>query len=138
MRIGRILQAACFASLLAVPAAALAQAPMLEGKSFVADAGVKGKPADEKDDVITFRDGKFHSSACDQWGYGKGAYRASASGDAIAFEAETASEKEGRLVWRGTIRSDEIEGTFVHHRKGWFLNPNPAPIEHWFKGRRKG
>lgn len=109
----------------------------LEGKVFVADAGEKGKAADEKADVITFAGGKFHSSACDQYGFDKGEYKSARSGDTVTFDAETRSEKDGRLVWKGTVRGGEIEGTFVHYRKGWMLNPNPAPVEHWFKGRVK-
>jgi hypothetical protein len=124
---------ACFA----MPLAAHAQAAALDGKAFVAEAGEKGKAADEKNDVITFAGGKFHSSACDQYGFGKGDYRATGSGDAVSFEAETQSEKDGRLVWKGIVRGPEIEGTFVHYRKGWLLNPNPEPIEHWFKGKMK-
>jgi hypothetical protein len=123
-------------SLFAMPVAE-AQTTALDGRVFIADAGEKGKAADEKNDVITFNGGKFHSSACDQYGFGKGDYRASPSGDAVAFEAETQSQKDGRLVWRGTVRGDEIEGTFVHYRKPGFLTPNPAPVEHWFKGRVK-
>jgi hypothetical protein len=114
-----------------------AQTASLDGRVFVADAGEKGKAADEKNDVITFSGGKFHSSSCDQYGFGKGEYRASASGDAVAFEAETRSEKDGRLVWRGTVRGDEIEGSFVHYRKPGFFTPNPEPVEHWFKGKIK-
>jgi hypothetical protein len=114
-----------------------AQVAALDGKVFVADAGEKGRAADEKNDVITFAGGKFHSSACDQYGFGKGDYRANASGDAVVFETETQSEKDGRLVWKGTVRGSDIEGTFVHYRKGWMLNPNPEPVEHWFKGRVK-
>jgi hypothetical protein len=114
-----------------------AQQGPLDGRAFVADAGEKGKPADEKGDVITFAGGKFHSSACDQFGYGKGAYRASAAAGVVTFEAETTSEKDGRLAWKGTVKDDAIEGTFIHYRKGWFLNPNPEPVEHWFKGQAK-
>ena len=132
-----LIRAALVASLFVMPAAALAQSATLDGRAFVAEAGEKGKEADEKGDVITFQGGRFHSSACDQFGYGKGAYRAVAAGDAITFETETASEKDGRLVWKGTVRGDAIEGTFVHYRKGWLLNPNPEPVEHWFKGRVK-
>ena len=109
----------------------------LDGKVFVADAGEKGKAADEKGDVITFKDGKFHSSVCDQYGYGKGDYKASAQGDAMVFEVETTSQKDGRLVWKGSVRGDQIEGVFTHYRKGGFFNSNPAPIEHWFKGKLK-
>jgi hypothetical protein len=132
-----LIRAALVVSLFSAPAAAFAQSATLDGRAFVADAGEKGKAADEKGDVITFQGGRFHSSACDQFGYGKGAYRAAASGGAIAFESETTSEKDGRLVWRGTVRGDAIEGTFTHYRKGWLLNPNPEPVEHWFKGRAK-
>ena len=114
-----------------------AQVAPLDGRAFVAEAGENGKAADEKNDVITFAGGKFHSSACDQYGFGKGDYRASATGDAVSFEAETQSDKDGRLVWKGTVRGSDIEGTFVHYRKGWFLNPNPEPVQHWFKGRVK-
>ena len=120
-----------------VPPAA-AQAAQLDGKVFVADAGEKGKAADEKADVITFQNGKFHSSLCDQYGYNKGAYKSAAQGDAISFEAETTSEKDGRLVWKGSVKGDIIEGTFIHYRKPGFFNSNPAPIEHWFKGKAKG
>ena len=114
-----------------------AQVAPLDGRAFAAEAGENGKAADEKNDVITFAGGKFHSSACDQYGYGKGDYRASATGDAVSFEAETQSDKDGRLVWKGTVRGSDIEGTFVHYRKGWFLNPNPEPVQHWFKGHVK-
>ena len=119
------------------PAATLAQANPLDGKVYVGEAGEKGKPADEKDDVISFADGKFHSSACDKWGFGKGAYSASANGEAIAFEVETSSEKHGRLAWKGTAKGDTLEGTFVHYRKPSFFRPSPDPIEHWFKATLK-
>ena len=124
-------------ALTAMPLALYAQSATLDGKAFIADAGEKGKPADEKNDVITFAGGTVHSSACDQYGYGKGKYKAMASGDAVSFEAETTSEKDGRIVWKGTVRGSDVEGTFVHYRKGWLLNPNPDPIEHWFKGKAK-
>lgn len=114
-----------------------AQATSLDGKVFVADAGEKGKAADEKADVLTFKDGKFHSSSCDQYGYSKGIYKTSAEGDAIIFEVETQSDKDGRLVWKGSVRGDQIEGNFTHFRKEGFFNVNPAPVEHWFKGKVK-
>ena len=112
---------------------AFAQANPLDGKVFIGEAGEKGKPADEKSDVISFADGKFHSSLCDQYGYGKGAYTAKVAGDAVAFEAETQSEKDGRLVWRGTLKGDVLEGSFTHYRKATWYRSNPEPVEHWFK-----
>lgn len=114
-----------------------AQTASLDGKVFIADAGEKGKAADEKSDVISFRDGKFHSSLCDQYGYGKGVYKATLVGDAVQFDVETASAKGGRLVWTGTVRGNQIEGTFTHYRKSGLFNAHPAPVEHWFKGAIK-
>ena len=132
----KIVALASVAALFAFPAAQLfAQAAPLDGKVFVADAGEKGKAADEKADIITFKDGKFHSSLCDQYGYGKANYKAIAQGDAIVFEVETQSEKDGRLVWKGSVTGDQIEGNFTHYRKGGFFNSSPAPVEHWFKGK---
>ena len=112
-----------------------AQSSLLDAKVFVANAGEKGKAADEKGDVITFHNGTFHSSMCDQWGYGKGNYTAIAEGDAVQFETETTSEKDGRLAWHGMVKGDTIEGVFTHYRKPKWYNKNPAPIEHWFKGK---
>ncbi len=90
----------------------------------------------EKADVITFRDGLFHSSTCDQYGYSSAPYVARSESGAIAFEAETKSDKDGRLVWRGTVRGQDIEGTMLHYKKGFF-GVSDTPNEMWFKGRVK-
>lgn len=104
----------------------------LDGKVFVGEAGEKGKPADEKD-VITFADGRFHSSACDQYGFNKAEYTARTEGNATVFEVETVSDKEGRMKWTGTLKDGVLEGKFLHLRKPAWYRPNPEPIEHWFK-----
>lgn len=105
----------------------------LDGKVFLGEAGEKGKPADEKNDVITFADGRFHSSACDQFGFNKAEYTVRTEGDATIFETETVSEKEGRLKWKGVLKAGQLEGSFTHFRKPAWYRPNPEPIEHWFK-----
>ena len=124
-------------ALAAISGLTLAAGNPLDGRVFIADAGVRGKPADEKGDVITFADGSFHSRSCDQWGYGKGEVRVSGSGDALVFEVETLSPKDGRLQWQGTVVGNSIEGTFTHLRKPSTLRPNPEPVVHWFKGSAK-
>jgi hypothetical protein len=132
----RVAAATLGCALLLLPVASRATA-LLDGKVFVVDLGPKGKAADEKDEVLTFGDGRFHSKYCDKYGFGTAAYEAKADGGAIVFATETVSESDGRLVWRGRVQGDTIEGTIVHHRKpGWF-NRNPAPRESWFKGRAK-
>ena len=124
-------------ALLALPFAnGVAAQSLLDGQRYVGDADEKGRPADERNDVLTFAAGQFHSAACDKWNFGKAAYRATRVGDAIAFEAETVSDSDGRLVWRGTVKGDVLEGTFVHYRKPAWYRPNPEPVEHWVKAVR--
>jgi hypothetical protein len=114
-----------------------AQMAALDGRVFITDIGFKGKDAHEKGDVLTFSEGKFHSSNCDQYGYNKGAYKTSIQGDSTTFETDTHSEKYGRLSWKGTVRGSQIEGVFTMYPKPGFFDRNPAPIEHWFKGQPK-
>jgi len=123
-------------ALATAPVATLVAAP-LDGKVFVIDSGPKGQSADEKDDVLTFRDGRFHSKACDKYGFGTAAYTTTNEGGNVVFTTETTSEKEGRLAWRGRIEGSTVEGTFVHYRQPGFFNRNPEPREYWFKGRAK-
>lgn len=136
----RSLKAGLMALALAVaslPTLSQAQADLLDGKAFAVTEGPAGKPS-ERDNVLSFAEGKFHSRACDEWGYDKGVVKATREGDAIVFETETRSEKYGtRQTWKGTIRGDTIEGTRLMYGKPWFLNPNPSPKEGWFKGTLK-
>ena len=118
-----------------VATAAPAQTGPLDGRRFDAQAGYVGKPAHVPKDIISFDGGRLHSSDCDQYGYDKGAYRATPQGDGIAFEAETVSAEYGRNTWKGVVRGDAIEGTFVFHRKATWWRPNPEPLEHWFRGK---
>ena len=124
---------AAFALCLLSAGMAFAAPGPLDGKVFIGEAGEKGKPADEKNDVITFADGRFHSSACDQWGFNKAEYTVRTEGDATIFETETVSDKEGRLKWKGVLKAGKLEGSFTHYRKPAWYRPNPEPIEHWFK-----
>lgn len=130
-RMPQVCMALCLALMASV---AVAQVP-LEGKKYDTEAGLVGKPAHIKQDILSFAGGKFHSSDCDQYGYGRGDYKAAAAGDGIAFEVETRSEQYGHNVWKGVVKGDQIEGTMVFHRKPTWWRPNPEPIEHWFRGK---
>jgi hypothetical protein len=54
-------------------ARASATAGPLDGKTFVAETGEKGKDAASKDTLV-FRDGKMRSTACDACRFGEGNY----------------------------------------------------------------
>ena len=100
----------------------------LDGRRFGAEVGEKGKPKAEKDEIV-FASGKLHSKACDAYGFGSGAYKATAKDGVTTFEAETTSAKEGKIRWKGTVKGDVIEGSYVWTKAG------QADIEYWLKGR---
>jgi len=110
------------ATLPALPA--FGQGTPLEGRRFDGVFLQRGKTSGDAD-TLTFQGGRFRSSACDRYGYGDAAYRATAQGDAIVFEAETESAKYGKLVWRGVVRGDKLDATAIMPREG------KSAIENW-------
>ena len=122
------------AALLVFSSLALAQSA-LDGRRFDTQAGFTGKPGHIPKDILSFEGGLFHSSDCDQYGYGKGRYQAVQQSDGTAFEVETLSAEYGRNVWKGIVKGDAIEGTMVFYRKPSWWRSNPEPLEHWFRGK---
>ena len=108
----------------------------LDGKTFVVETGEKGKSGGGKDTLI-FKDGNFHSTGCDQYGFGDGAYTSSVKGDSIQFEAVTTSPTKGKMTWKGTITGDKIEVAYVWVDASHWYKPNPKPLEKWAKGELK-
>ena len=102
----------------------------LDGRTFEGVVLECGKTSGDAE-TITFRNGRFHSSACKAYGYGDGAYQATGSQDALAFEAETESPQYGKLIWRGVIRGQRLDGTLTMMRDGkpagekWVLAGEP-------------
>ena len=109
---------------------------VLDGKTFVVETGEKGKSGGDKDTLI-FKDGTFHSTGCDQYGFGDGAYTSSVKGDSIQFEAVTTSPTKGKMTWKGTVTGDMIEVAYVWVDASHWYKPNPKPLEKWAKGELK-
>jgi hypothetical protein len=103
---------------------ALAMAESLDGRSFQGVFLERGKTSGDADTLV-FKDGRFRSSACDQYGYGDAPYRTTAAGDSVRFEAETASPKYGKLFWSGSVRGGKLDATVMMERKG------KAMLENW-------
>ena len=113
-----------FAFSAAVVPAAPALAQNLDGRTFQGVFLERGKTSGDAD-TLTFKDGKFRSSACDKYGYSDASYKTSAAGDALKFEAETQSAKYGKLVWNGTVRGDKLDATVMMVQDG------KKPTENW-------
>ena len=108
----------------------LAMAESLDGRSFQGVFIERGKTSGDADTLI-FKDGRFHSIACDQYGYGDAPYKTVAAGDTVRFEAETVSPKYGKLFWTGAIRGNKLDATVMMERKGKSL------LENWVVAAEK-
>jgi hypothetical protein len=110
---------------------ALATRAALDGRSFDGIVLECGKTSGDADSLI-FKDGRFRSTACDQYGYGDGPYTATRSGETVVFDAETESPKYGKLLWKGVVRGSRLDGTMTMVRDG------RAAGEKWILAGDKG
>ena len=104
--------------------ASLAHAQSLDGRSFDGVFLQRGKTSGDAD-TLTFKDGRFRSSACDKYGYSDAAYKTAAEGDGVRFEAETQSPKYGKLVWNGVVRGGKLDATVM------MMQPGKSAVENW-------
>lgn len=105
----------------------------LDGKTFVAQSGEKGKQASNKDTIV-FRDGRFLSEGCSPYGFKDAPYQAVIDGAAIRFHAETHSPTHGTMVWDGTVNGDAIEASSIWTRERWYWK---IKREYWYRGQLK-
>ena len=126
MRIARRRAMAAITSLLC----AGAHAQGLDGRSFHGVFLERGKTSGDAD-TITFKDGRFRSSACDRYGYSDAPYKVTPSADGLRFEAETQSPKYGKLLWSGQVRGGKLDATVMMERSG------KSPIENWVVAAEK-
>jgi hypothetical protein len=105
------------ALILAAAVPVLSVAETLDGRSFQGVFLERGKTSGDAD-TLSFKDGRFRSSACDQYGYSDATYKTVAVGDTVRFEAETSSAKYGKLFWTGSIRGNKLDATVMMERKG--------------------
>lgn len=99
---------------------------VLDGMTFSGELGLKGK-AGNTEDTLTFRDGYFHSSACDRFQFGNAPYLAVAGKDSTTFQAITRNRRHALIVWKGTVAADKLEGEMTLYEK----DKEPSP--RWVK-----
>jgi hypothetical protein len=110
------------------------ESTLLDGKTFIAKTGMMGEEA-VHEDILVFRSGKFYSEACSPWGFDGGDYTTRIEGDTVYFEAITLSPKHGKMVWKGQVRGDAIDGTYIWTKERWYWKN--ARQDKWFKGSLK-
>ncbi|MCL4744257.1 MAG: hypothetical protein KJZ83_02465 [Burkholderiaceae bacterium] len=92
-------------------------AASLDGKSFKGVVLEPGKTSGDADTLV-FKNGRFHSSACEQYGYRDGPYTVSSAGGVLSFTAQTESPKYGRLDWNCVVRGRKLDGTLTMYSDG--------------------
>ena len=109
----------------------LPQMSVLDGKTFQGEIGLLGEST-HRQDVLIFRDGKFLSQECQQsCGYTDGPYWVRSEGDDLQFTVETPCLKaDATMVWTGTLKNGEIEGTMKWTSERWYWT---IEKDYWFK-----
>ena len=132
MKFLSIARTSALSALLAIAPAfvSLAHAEGLDGRRFEGIFLERGKTSGDADTLI-FKDGRFHSVACDRYGYVEVPYKTVAAGDTLQFEAESESPKYGRLVWKGVVRAGKLDATATMLRTG------KSPVENWVVAAEK-
>jgi hypothetical protein len=124
-------------ALLAPVSGALAddRSHLLDGMVFSGFNGEKGLPLDpEESEEIAFENGRFRSISCEPYNFADADYSAEVVGDSIHFQALTTSPTHGSISWKGVVRGDTADMTFLWTRQRWFWD---IRREYWFKGSRK-
>ena len=106
--------------------AAGAGAGVLDGKVASGELGKSGETKGDKDQ-LTFKGGKFVSSACVPYGFHETAYTAAEKDGVVTFTSTATNAKGETMSWTGTIKDGVLEATAV----------NKAPsgeTTYWFKG----
>jgi len=103
----------------------------LDGMTFVAQSGEKGKQASNKDTIV-FRNGRFLSEGCNPYGFGNAPYQATVDGATVRFHAET-PQPDTRQHGLGRDRQGRHHRSNEHmDRKRWYWN---ITREYWYKGQ---
>lgn len=90
----------------------------LDGKTFSIKINEHGKDGEARDDTVIFKDGKFLSKDCEQYGFGAAPYEHRAQHGVTLFITGTKSEKEGEIQWEGKVEGDNISGTMIWMKPG--------------------
>lgn len=88
----------------------------LDGKTFAAELVQSGEKGGDKDQ-LSFKGGKFLSSACVQYGFHEAAYTAAEKDGVVTFTSNPTNADGETMAWTGTIKEGVVEGTAVYKSK---------------------
>ena len=110
--------------------------PLRTSENRTLDGNVYDTILDGENDILTFRDGSFQSSYYAERGYDKGEYATVTRVNSISFEAKTVNPLEGGIFWKGVVKGNVINGSYIYTKKGWFIFGDTTKEKN-FKGSLK-
>lgn len=113
------------------------QSAPLEGQTFRASI-VRSSEADQAKslgDTLTFSNGLFGSALCRRYNFPDVPYWIRRDRDQVHFLAEMTSPTDGKMVWQGTIKGGNLEGTMRWTKRRWYWT---IDVEHRIRGTFDG
>ncbi|MDX1757800.1 MAG: hypothetical protein R3175_17215 [Marinobacter sp.] len=92
----------------------------LEGAIFEGVLREAGATSGGDVDRLIFRDGRFISEACKEYGFEPAAYSVSQELGGVTFQATSVSPSHGTMVWRGSRNGDRMEAEVVWTKERWY------------------
>jgi hypothetical protein len=86
---------------------------------FKGPLAVKGE-TDPPMDVLSFKDGRFSSKACHQYGFTSAPYWVRRDADGLHFLAELKSPENGTMRFEGTYDGGTLEATASWTKERWY------------------
>jgi len=105
----------------------------LDGRTFSARIVRSGDTGNLGDEMV-FNNGMFSSAVCRTFNFAEAPYWVRLEGDQVHFLAELTSPTDGRMLWKGTIRGDTLEGTMRWTKERWYWI---IDTEHKIRGASK-
>lgn len=103
--------------------------PVLDGLKFIGPFGAEGEKA-PKDDIFTFKDGKFSTASCLQWGFTPGPYWTRSDPKGIRFLAELESPDHGTMRYEGLFDGKVLNVVGYWKKERWYWT-----IERTYRGK---
>ena len=100
----------------------------LEGIQFVGPFGTEDEK-NPKQDTFTFRDGKFATGSCLEWGFSPAPYWTRSDSQGVHFLAELESPEHGTMRYEGVFDGSELTVVGYWRKERWYWT-----IERTYRG----
>ena len=91
----------------------------LEGRRFVGPFGAEGEK-NPKQDSFTFRDGKFSTASCLEWGFEPAPYWTRRDDRGLHFLAELKSPNHGTMRYQGLYDGKKLNIVGYWKKERWY------------------